>query len=90
MCTCTLSPVLSFSCCRAACLLRRVCRRGGAVGLGTKWTTGAVNFDERFRSAAELPENEQVVGTIWFGSPAKTPAAPLKRLAVDDVLVRHD
>ena len=58
-------------------------------GLGTKWTTGPVNFDEGFRGAANIPSNEYVVGTIWFGKAAKQPKSPPKRLGVNDVLVRH-
>jgi len=71
---------------------RRV-RGGGTAtlaGLGTKWTTGPVNFDEGFAEAAGLPANEHVVGTVWFGTPAKMPTAPRKRLSVQDVLLRHD
>lgn len=62
-----------------------------AQGIGTKWTTGAVNFDDRFAAAAGLPPNEYVVGTIWFGTPAKVPKhPPAKKLAIDEVLTRHD
>ena len=61
-----------------------------AEGIGSKWTTGAVNFDPRFQAAAGLPANEYVVGTIWFGEAAAEPKPPQKRLRVEDVLSRHD
>lgn len=59
-----------------------------AAGLGTKWTTGKVNFDKRFDEIVGLSPNEYVVGTIWFGTPAKTPK-PVERKR-KDVLIRHE
>ena len=39
------------------------------MGMGTKWTTGPVNFDPGFADAVGFsPDEEYVVGTIWFGS----------------------
>jgi hypothetical protein len=35
------------------------------------------------------PEKEYVVGTIWFGTPAMEPSVPTKKLALEDVLIRH-
>ena len=40
------------ACC---CAVHNLCLSMHADGLGTKWTTGAVNFDERFHAAAGLP-----------------------------------
>ncbi|CAB9521466.1 Nitroreductase [Seminavis robusta] len=60
-----------------------------ANGMGTKWTTGPVNFDPRFAEAVGLPENERVVGTIWFGKPVSVPSAPRKKLSLDNVLIKH-
>lgn len=72
------------------CAAQNLCLSLHAEGLGTKWTTGPVNFDPRFGAAAGLPENEFVVGTMWFGAPVKIPDAPPKKLLIDDVLTRHD
>jgi len=75
------------ACC---CAVQNLCLSLHADGIGTKWTTGAVNFDPRFGEAVGLPSNEYVIGTIWFGQAEKQPRAPLKKLSVDDVLCRHD
>lgn len=72
------------------CAAQNLCLSLHAEGIGTKWTTGPVNFDPRFGDAAGLPENEFVVGTMWFGKAAKNPEAPKKNLSVEDVLTRHD
>jgi nitroreductase len=61
-----------------------------AQGLGTKWTTGPVNFDGRFAAAAGLPSDEYMVGTIWFGRAAKGAQPPRKRLSAADALSRCD
>ena len=74
------------ACC---CAVQNLCLSLHADGLGTKWTTGAVNFDARFGAAAGLPDDEYVVGTLWFGRAATTPPPPAKRLGVEEVLRRH-
>ena len=71
------------------CAVQNLCLSLHSEGVGTKWTTGPVNFDPRFADAAGLPGREEVVGTVWFGEAARTPPAPRKRLALDDVLTRH-
>ena len=73
------------ACC---CAVQNLCLSLHADGLGTKWTTGAVNFDARFGAAAGLP-TDGVVGTLWFGRAATTPPPPAKRLGVEEVLRRH-
>lgn len=75
------------ACC---CAVQNLCLALHAEGIGTKWTTGAVNFDARFAAAVELPPDEYVVGTIWFGEAAAQPDAPVKRLSAPEVLVIHD
>lgn len=75
------------ACC---CAVQNLCLSLHADGIGTKWTTGPVNFDARFAKAAGLSSNEYVVGTIWFGTPASAPKPPVKKLSVDDVLINHD
>jgi len=74
------------ACC---CAVQNLCLSLHANGLGTKWTTGPVNFDKGFNKAAGLPSEEYVVGTIWFGKAAKKPDPPAKKLGTEDVLVRH-
>ena len=73
------------------CAVQNLCLSLHADGIGTKWTTGAVNFDDRFDKAVGLPQSEYVVGTIWFGTAkGDPPPPPAKRLAVEDVLARTD
>ncbi|CAB9516363.1 Nitroreductase [Seminavis robusta] len=74
------------ACC---CAVQNLCLSLHANGMGTKWTTGPVNFDPRFAEAVGLPENERVVGTIWFGKPVSVPSAPRKKLSLDNVLIKH-
>ena len=76
------------ACC---CAVQNLCLSLHADGLGTKWTSGGVNFDPRFRESAEIPDGEFVVGTIWFGAPAGALApSPPKKLAVKEVMTRHE
>lgn len=80
------------ACC---CAVQNLCLSLAANGLGTKWTTGPVNFDPDFADAVGFSSQEEfVVGTIWFGTPdysnAPPPTAPPKKLTVEDVLIRHD
>ena len=75
------------ACC---CAVQNLCLALHADGIGTKWTSGAVNFDPRFRECIGFPEDEYVVGTIWFGKAAGSlPPSPRKKLSVDEVLIRH-
>ncbi|KAG7337473.1 nitroreductase [Nitzschia inconspicua] len=76
------------ACC---CAIQNFCLSLHANGMGTKWTTGPVNFDPGFSDAVGFSSTEEyVVGTIWFGIPASQPSAPSKKLDLDDVLIRHD
>lgn len=76
------------ACC---CAVQNLCLSLHAEGMGTKWTSGPVNFDERFADAAGFSGDEEyTVGTIWFGKPAKVPVAPKKRLPLQDVLIRQN
>ena len=74
------------ACC---CAVQNLCLSLHADGIGTKWTTGPVNFDPRFAGAAGLPDDEYVVGTIWFGKAVTQPPPP-KKLGVEGVLTRHE
>ena len=77
------------ACC---CAIQNLCLSLHASGMGTKWTTGAVNFHPDFASAVGFSPNEEfVVGTLWFGTPVgEAPSPPKKKWQVKDVLVRHD
>uniref|UniRef100_A0A7S0LVA6 Nitroreductase domain-containing protein n=1 Tax=Coccolithus braarudii TaxID=221442 RepID=A0A7S0LVA6_9EUKA len=74
------------ACC---CAVQNLCLSLHAEGIGTKWTTGPVNFDTRFSEAAGLSDDEYVVGTIWFGEAAGTQPAPPSKRPIDDVLFTH-
>ena len=75
------------ACC---CAVQNLCLSIHNSGMGTKWKTGAVNFDEKFREILGFEENEYSIGILWFGTPAKIPEAPPKKKSVPDVIVRHD
>jgi nitroreductase len=74
------------ACC---CAVQNLCLSLHANGISTKWTTGPVNFDERFAAAVGLSDSEAVVGTIWFGKAATKPLPPKKRLSLDEVFLKH-
>ena len=75
------------ACC---CALQNLCLSLHSMGMGTKWTTGPVNFDPGFADAVGFsPIEEYVVGTIWFGTPAAKPSTPSKKLGVEDVLIKQ-
>lgn len=67
------------ACC---CAIQNLCLSLHASGLGSKWTTGAVNFADGFKAATGVPDDEYVVGTIWFGRPAGPTPKPVKKLAL--------
>jgi len=76
------------------CAVQNLCLSLHAAGMGTKWTTGKVNFDARFDEIVGIDaKKEYVVGTIWFGTPENAkgkmyPDAPLKKKTLEDVLIR--
>ncbi len=57
------------------------------AGVGSKWTTGAITRDARFIDIVGIPENEYVVGLIWYGYPKVTPSQ--KRARVEEVLIKR-
>jgi len=76
------------ACC---CAVQNLCLSLHNAGMGTKWTTGPVNFDSRFEKIVGLAEGEYVVGTIWFGTPEKATAdAPAKKRSMEDVFIKHE
>mmetsp|Transcript_20064 Transcript_20064/g.34530 ORF Transcript_20064/g.34530 Transcript_20064/m.34530 type:complete len:256 (-) Transcript_20064:305-1072(-) len=73
------------------CAVQNLCLSLQSQGLGTKWTTGPVNFSEGFADAVGFDyEEEYTVGTIWFGTPADRPNPPKKKMGLDEVLVKTD
>ncbi len=57
------------------------------AGLGTKWTTGPITRDERFFEIVGVdPDQEFVVGLVWYGYPKLTPEQ--KRKDVSEVITR--
>jgi nitroreductase len=69
------------------CAVQNLCLSLHNAGMGTKWTTGPVNFDERFGKIVGFDDqDEYVVGTIWFGTPLKQPEPPAKKNSLKDVL----
>ena len=77
------------ACC---CAIQNLCLALHASGIGTKWTTGAVNFDDKFAEIVGFEmEEEYTVGTIWFGEAlGGMPAVPVRKFGVEDVLRRVD
>ena len=52
------------------------------AGVGSKWTTGPITRDQRFFDIIGIdPENEFVVGLIWYGYPKLTPTQSRKSVA---------
>mmetsp|Transcript_2801 Transcript_2801/g.3298 ORF Transcript_2801/g.3298 Transcript_2801/m.3298 type:complete len:241 (-) Transcript_2801:19-741(-) len=70
------------------CAVQNFCLSLHANGYGTKWSTGNVNFQDKFNEIVNIPTTEYVVGTIWFGKTAKKPSPKQMKLSVDDVLRR--
>lgn len=68
------------------CAVQNLCLSLHNAGMGTKWTTGPVNFDEKFNEIVGLEKDEYVVGTIWFGEAEAEPDAPPKKKKIEDVL----
>ena len=76
------------ACC---CAVQNLCLSLHSQGIGTKWTTGPVNFDQRFAEAVGFSADEEyTVGTIWFGSAAVDPSTPGKKLGVEGTFTKVD
>lgn len=74
------------ACC---CAVQNVCLSLHSRGIGTKWTTGPVTFNEEFANVVGFKKDEEyVVGTIWFGTPQRIPSTYVRKLGVSDVLTR--
>lgn len=76
------------ACC---CAIQNLCLSLHSQGIATKWTTGAVNFDERFAEAVGFSRDEEyTVGTVWFGKAVQKLQPPAKKLGLKDVLRKVD
>lgn len=54
-------------------------------GIGMKWTTGEVTRHARFFEIVGVdPDEERVVGLMWYGHPAEVPETP--RRPVEEIL----
>ena len=73
------------ACC---CLIQNLSLALWSAGIGTKWTTGDVTRHAEFFELLGIDATRQrVVGLIWFGYPAVTPAQT--RHAVESFLVER-
>lgn len=70
-----------------ACAVQNLMLSLWSHGIGSKWTTGAVTRDPRFYDLTWIdPEQETVVGLIWYGYPAQLPDStrrPVQSIMVD-------
>ena len=44
------------------------------AGVGSKWTTGDITRDPRFADIIGMPDDQFVVGLVWYGYPKITPS----------------
>eukprot|EP00584_Thalassiosira_punctigera_P019391 CAMPEP_0172554434 /NCGR_PEP_ID=MMETSP1067-20121228/54535_1 /TAXON_ID=265564 ORGANISM="Thalassiosira punctigera, Strain Tpunct2005C2" /NCGR_SAMPLE_ID=MMETSP1067 /ASSEMBLY_ACC=CAM_ASM_000444 /LENGTH=195 /DNA_ID=CAMNT_0013342803 /DNA_START=22 /DNA_END=606 /DNA_ORIENTATION=- len=70
-----------------ACAAQNFMQSLAEDGVGTKWMTGALGIDptEILGVAGASPEEEKMVGMIWYGTPAKPLSdakAPPRKLGV--------
>ena len=57
-----------------ACAIQNMMLSLWDMGIGMKWSTGAVTRDERFYELIWIdPEQEHVMGIVWYGYPAEVP-----------------
>ena len=57
------------------------------AGVGSKWTTGDITRDPRFRDIVGIGDDEMVIALLWYGYPKITPDQ--SRKPVGDVLVER-
>jgi len=73
-----------------ACATQNFMQSLAEDGVGTKWMTGALGIaPAEILKVAGAPDDEKMMGMIWYGMPAKPlgeAKAPKRKLAVDDVL----
>jgi nitroreductase len=60
-----------------------------AQGIGSKWSTGAVTTAGATYQALGVPEADQeIVGFLWLGRPAKAPQRPTRKLTLEQAVRR--
>lgn len=70
-----------------ACAIQNLQLYLWSEGVGVKWTTGPVTRTVRFYELLGLdPNEERIVGMLWYGVPAAVPAT--QRRPLGEVLVR--
>jgi nitroreductase len=71
-----------------ACAIQNLMLYLSAAGVASKWSTGAITRDDRFlRLLGINPEEEFVVGLIWYGYAKVTPAQ--RRRDVADIVTER-
>merc|ERR1711997_482971 len=75
-----------------ACAIQNFMQSLAEDGIGSKWMTGALGIDPvEIAKVAGAPEDEKMVGMIWYGKSAKDLGelkAPKRKLSVDDILAK--
>ncbi|HOU40753.1 MAG TPA: nitroreductase family protein, partial [Promineifilum sp.] len=69
------------------CAAQNVQLAAWAAGIGTKWSTSGVTRDPLAYELLGLdPARFDIIGFLYAGYPAETPAARPRRLALDEVI----
>ena len=75
-----------------ACAAQNFMQSLAEDGVGSKWMTGALGIDPtEIMKVAGAPDDEKMIGVIWYGMPAKPISeqkAPKRKLSVDDVMTK--
>ncbi|MGE0143973.1 MAG: nitroreductase family protein [Planctomycetota bacterium] len=60
-----------------ACAIQNLMLSLWAAGIGSKWSTGKITRDPMTYAAVGIDsENQEIIGFVWVGRPAKVPARP--------------
>ena len=58
-----------------SCAIQNIALAAHAEGLGSKWSTGGITRDDRtYEVTGVNPEQEEIVGFIWLGTPKIVPS----------------
>lgn len=75
-----------------ACAVQNFMQSLAEDGVGTKWMTGALGIaPEDIMKTIGAPDDEKMMGVIWYGVPAKSIdelPVPKRKLSVDNVLTK--
>lgn len=70
-----------------ACAIQNLTLQLWSMGIGSKWTTGAVTRDRRFYDLIWAdPQQQRVAGLLWYGYPLELPDAtrrPVEAITTD-------